>query len=263
MDEAQDVRTRWNPEELKKVAAQMVVLQTANPKLGDLDAVREAQSVLKEDRQREIKQWTAVKRLDPFLAQFRAEPPQAPAGASALNEASNPGSGAGVDAAAQAAAQPLVQEIRQVIVSEVDPAMTEAAFIAALESPAVEKTLVALFSRALEQAVANNKAGIPAPKKEEVQAAQLPAEFKVLLAGFEGNEQKQLQAALGDAYETRTWKANQGTPMFKTLSKICSVAVIPDSMPEEMDEELKSLNMQVVRHSGSANRLVERLAELA
>lgn len=262
MDEAQDVRTRWNPEELKKVAAQMVVLQTANPKLSDLEAVREAQSVLTTERQREIKQWTAVKRLDPYLVQYRAEPPQAPAGASALNEASSPGTGEG-GAHAQAAAQPLVQEIRQVIVSEVDPAMTEAAFLAALESPAVEKTLVALFSRALEQAVANNKAGVPAPKKEEVQAAQLPAEFKVLLAGFEATEQKQLQAALGDAYETRTWKPNQGTPMFQTLSKICSVAVIPESMPEEMDEELRRFKMQVVRHSGSASRLVERLAELA
>ena len=67
----EDVRTRWAPHELEKVALRMVELQSANPALGDLEAVRQAQMVL--DRQRVINQWQNAKRLDPILSRLRAE----------------------------------------------------------------------------------------------------------------------------------------------------------------------------------------------
>lgn len=67
----EDIRTRWAPHELEKVAFRMVQLQAATPGLGDLEAVRQAQMVL--DRQRVINQWQNAKRLDPILARMRAE----------------------------------------------------------------------------------------------------------------------------------------------------------------------------------------------
>lgn len=67
----EEIRTRWAPHELEMVALRMVELQAANPALGDLEAVRQAQMVL--ERQRVINQWQNAKRLDPILARLRAE----------------------------------------------------------------------------------------------------------------------------------------------------------------------------------------------
>ena len=66
----EDVRTRWASQELEQVAQRMVEIQLARPGLNDLEAVRLAQFVLA--RQRVIKQWQNVKRLDPILVNLRA-----------------------------------------------------------------------------------------------------------------------------------------------------------------------------------------------
>lgn len=86
-------RTRWSVDELEMVAGAVAKLRAANPVLTLLDAVREAQNVLPEDRRREIKQWAAVKRLEPILERLEAEKaagvqPQAAGGAAGAAGAS-------------------------------------------------------------------------------------------------------------------------------------------------------------------------------
>lgn len=441
----EDVRTRWGPDELKAVAQQMVVLQRKDPKLGDLEAVRLAQSVIDKTRQREIKQWQNVKRLDPLLAVFRAAPspdvmlsPECPAPsiespALALDNVPVPAPETSVVEAAQPDAVPSAENRLfhandapapskafengnkdSAVFSEFVPTPEPSTEIGAAPAPSkafedddkddiafygfgpdtdVEVDMAAFENpRSLENAGANQVApfafddrasasvidldnnetdapsisaadafeheevapglapvvdfedviepvaevAAPADKKETALALPsahgqtkaspalptvdgirtaltlalgalastqsienvlanvdvdtaldalsqalgkafsdehdgvlgqdggegLDPDAKIFVAGFAGNEQKAIENALS-RFDVRVWKPSQGVQMFESMAKACTVAVIPESMGEEVDDMLRSLKIKVLHHEGSTSRLAERIAEMA
>ena len=84
----------------------------------------------------------------------------------------------------------------------------------------------------------------------------------VLPAGFPGQIGKGIESELRGQFDVRSWTPGQGPQMFDTLTRLCSVAVIPEEAEDEMSETLKQRDMQVLRHTGSPQRLVERLSTM-
>jgi hypothetical protein len=288
-------RVRWDDAELTQVAVDMVRRMQADASLSLLDAVRAAQTTLPADRQREIKTWAIMEaRLQPKLDEARAQAaarapgkaltsadPAAIEAASTLLEESEvvedvtsptlSTTEAGQEPYAVAAeeisgpsavapsAPPSPSPVSTVTATAVDPLMTEAALLAALQSPAVEAALVEVFGRAMSKAFARMSAGEPTEDRSAVVSAKEGA--RVLLAGFPLPQARGLEEALRDVVEVRVWRPNQGPQLFDTLAGICSVAVIPDDVADDVDESLRARNMRVIRHAGSPARLAERLQE--
>jgi hypothetical protein len=105
----------------------------------------------------------------------------------------------------------------------VDPAMIEAALIAALQSPAVEEALIELFTRTLSKALLRTGTGEPRPVPQAPRPSSAP---RVLLAGFPDAQQKALMEALGERFEVRSWKPTNGPQVFQTLARLLSTKLI-------------------------------------
>jgi hypothetical protein len=282
-------RVRWNEEEKGALAADMARLQAADHNLSLLDALRAAQQLLPAERRRDIKAWSIVEPLlGPKLAALRdgskslrsegaeeisraALPSEATASAAGMPlqsvEPSVDGSERNLPAAtppeaaldngrlADAFVSAAPGQPRQL--SAFEPLRIEAALVAALESPVVEAALVKLFSRAMSDAFAKMSAG---DKTDSYEVPQQPSR-RVLLAGFGAPQAKSLEEAL-ERFEVRVWKPGQGQQLFETLASICSVAVIPESTSDDVDESLKAFSLKVLRHEGSPSRLAERIEEV-
>jgi len=302
-------RVFWNDAEKSLLAEHMAALLQEKPTLSMLQAVREAQTQLPEDRRREIVTWSIVAgALQPLLlaAQESLESKQAgqqSAGAARPREPAEPlpqGVAPALSPAPGEPAQslqplpapsevahphPLSAHIppaesaqpsaRAAEVAEAalalpstrvaegsgrtwDPLQVEAALLAALTSPVVERALVDLFGRAMSQAFSRLS---PGNAREETPALREPmsGEGRVLLAGFAATDAMLLSSALADHFEVRTWKPLQSAQLFETLARMCPVVVVPEEMSEEVDDLVNSLGSRLVRFQGSASRALERV----
>lgn len=149
--------------------------------------------------------------------------------------------------AAQPEAQPMA----------VAPLLVEASLIAALQSPAVERALVDVFTRSMAQAftrLAERDKSEPA-----AEPTHSPSSARVLLAGFAAAQAKAITDALSALCEVRSWKPTQGPQLFETLASICNVAVLPEDVEDEVVSDLRRRKLVVIRHGGSTAKLVERL----
>lgn len=140
-----------------------------------------------------------------------------------------------------------------------DPLMVEASLIAALQSPAVLQALEDSFSQAMAKSFAKISSQVNQGSVEPPRESAGSREHRVLLAGFSPVTTREIETALQGHCEVRVWKPHQGLPLFQTLTKVCRVAVIPEEMDEDIDQDLRARNLVVIRHSGSASKLVERL----
>ena len=140
-----------------------------------------------------------------------------------------------------------------------DPLQLEAAWLVTLQSPLVEQALVELMSKAMTRAFSTLSAGDTFEASRH--APKGSPEVRVLVAGFDSSRSGAIEQALEETCEVRIWKPGQPQQVFETLAKICTVAVIAESMPEEVDEFLKSRGVVVLRHEGSPGRLAERIVE--
>lgn len=132
----------------------------------------------------------------------------------------------------------------------------EAALLVALQSPQVEEAFAKVIGRAMGRATAQN--GAQAHDEPELGRATQ----RVLLAGFPGQMAKGIESELRGHFDVRSWTPGQGPQVFDALTRLCSVAVIPEEAEEEMGDVLKKRDMQVLRHTGSPKRLVERLSTM-
>ena len=139
------------------------------------------------------------------------------------------------------------------------PLQLEAAWLVALQSPLVEQALVELMSKAMTRAFSTLSAGDTFEASRH--APKGSHEVRVLVAGFDSSRSGAIEQALEETCEVRIWKPGQPQQVFETLAKICTVAVIAESLPEEVDEFLKSRGVVVLRHEGSPGRLAERIVE--
>jgi hypothetical protein len=297
---ASSSRIRWDNQELDQVAARMHQLLAADPQLGPLEAVRRAQACLPAERQRDIKTWALMQarlqpKLDALDAQVASEPglsaatltePAIPARhevaegvvgvplstelpAMRVDEAVEAGVPAldaqaeAVTAAAHAPAVAAAPVAPPQVVPGLSPdtLMAEAAFVAALRSPAVESALVEVFGRAMSKAFARlSERGAAADEPET--ATPKHAQSRALLAGFAAPMAKGLEEGIHSLCEVRVWRPNQGPQLFETLAKVCNVAVVPDEMDDEVVSDLRARNLIVIRHSGSAAKLYDRLEQV-
>lgn len=278
-------RVFWTDDEKERIGARMHEVLVADPALSLIQAVRLAQQVLPEDRQREIIAWSVVQaNIEPQLEKARAaastqtlqspapSPPPLPAAvpssapapsaeaaaaSESLSEAPAPadaGPSTG-DSAPASLAQAAVAALQPLTA---DPLQLEAAWLVALQSPAVEACLVDLFGRAMSKAFAQLNADKPASVQEPAAPA---VEGRVLLAGFPASVVKPLEDALSGLCEVRVWKPGQSQQLFETTARICRLAVIPEGMGDEAEDFLRSLSLKVLRHEGGAGRLVEKVQE--
>jgi hypothetical protein len=132
----------------------------------------------------------------------------------------------------------------------------EAALLVALQSPQVEDEFAKVLGRAMGRATAQN--GV----QEHAEQGTTKVMQRVLLAGFPGQMAKGIESELREHFDVRSWTPGQSAQVFDTLTRMCSVAVIPEEAEDEMGDVLKKRDMQVVRHTGSAKRLAERLSTL-
>lgn len=132
----------------------------------------------------------------------------------------------------------------------------EAALLVALQSPQVEEAFAKVLGRAMGRAAGQNGAQVQS-ETESARAVQ-----RVLLAGFPGQMARGIESELREHFDVRSWTPGQSAQVFDTLTRLCSVAVIPEEAEDEMGDVLKKRDLQVVRHTGSPQRLVERLSTL-
>ncbi len=140
-----------------------------------------------------------------------------------------------------------------------DTLMVEAGLVAALQSPAVQAALVGAFSQAMAKAFAQLSERSNPASEPAVAEVVRTHDVRVLLAGFAAPVAKSLEEGLRNICEVRTWKPVQGPQLFETLARICNVAVIPEDMDSEVDSDLRARDLVVLRHTGSATKLRERL----
>ena len=133
----------------------------------------------------------------------------------------------------------------------------ESALLVALQSSAVEDALTSVFGRAFKRSMDEQDTG----ELRETEAGRIP-DRRVLLAGFPVQMAKGIEDALRTSFDVRRWMPNQGPQMLETLTRLCSIAVIPEEAEDEMGEAFSGRDLQVVRHQGSPARLAERLSEL-
>lgn len=288
-------RIRWDDAELHTVASEMVRLEKSSPGINELEAVRAAQQKLPRHRQREIKTWSVMQpRLQPKLdeirltladlvdkaqlpdvvdgspAQLPAQPERGPLPSDpqeVIPRLVSPRQGLSSEAA-HVMMQPVLQAVQsgmaaksagQEVGSLLDPLMVEASLIAALQSPAVLQALEDSFSQAMAKSFAKLSNQVTQGAIEPSREPASTGERRVLLAGFSPVTAKEMEAALQGHCEVRVWKPHQGLHLFQTLSKVCQVAVIPEEMDEDIDQDLRARNLSVIRHSGNVTKLVERL----
>lgn len=134
--------------------------------------------------------------------------------------------------------------------------MVEASLLAALHSSAEANALVELFSKSMAEAFSRMSERGSQPQGP---VAPRSTNARVLLAGFAPNVAKGLEDSIRALCDVRSWRPAQGPQLFETLAKMCNVAVIPDEMDDEVDSDLRSRNLLVIRHGGSSAKLLERL----
>lgn len=142
-----------------------------------------------------------------------------------------------------------------------DPLQVEAALLAALTSPGVERALVDLFGRAMSQAFSRLS---PGNSLTEGLDRELPpaSNGRVLVAGFSASDAQLLSTALGSHFEVRVWKPMQSPQLFEALVKMCTVVVVPEEMSDDVDEAVSAMGTRLVRFQGSTARVVERVHAL-
>lgn len=292
-------RVFWNDAEKSLLAEHMAALLQEKPNLSMLQAVREAQTQLPEDRRREIVTWSIVagalqplllaaqesleskstgqelpgavqprepaeplaQGVAPTLRSAQGEPTQSLQALPVPSEAAHPSSAQPSARTADVAEAALALPSTRVAEGSSlawDPLQVEAALLAALTSPVVERALVDLFGRAMSQAFSRLS---PANAREEAPTLREPisGEGRVLLAGFAATDAMLLSSALADHFEVRTWKPMQSAQLFETLARMCPVVVVPEEMSEEVDDLVSSLGSRLVRFQGSAARALERV----
>jgi hypothetical protein len=135
--------------------------------------------------------------------------------------------------------------------------MMESALLVALQSPQVEAAFAQMMGRAMARASGESNSGAQ-PKDDQAKRTT----HRILVAGFPTQARKGIEDQLRSMFDVRCWNPPQGGQMLETLTRMCSVAVIPEDAEDEMSDELRGRSMQVVRHAGSAQRLAERLTTL-
>lgn len=299
MSEPASSRVRWNPEELSDLARVMASELAARPRIRLLEALRTAQDkVLLPDRRREIKAWSVVQpRLESLLNEAQAALESSGRGAAATSGPVNTPAAAPADAAARN----VIGEIEQTVIASAasvderisagEGLVAAAASVASSGSadgtPAVQRPqidaaalgsmlanvfetslLVALQSRHVEDAFASMIAKASARSVDERSLGSrherdsAKSSQRVLLAGFDPSIAKGIEEQLRDSFDIRRWAPSQGPQMLDTLTRMCSVVVIPDEAEEETGQAFSGRDLQVVRHSGNTQRLAERLSTI-
>ena len=300
MSEASSSRVRWNPEELEGLARAMASALALRPRITLLEALRGAQDqVLVPERRREIKAWSVVQgRLEDLLNAAQAAIAQGgssaaeskPEGmASAAESTESPrsngddelprpevevpasvgGSQPTVVAMGEAAGAGTVQggvempradmQAQQLDAGAMGAMLAsvfETALLVALQSRRVEDAFAGMLARAAERSTEDRS---PAARQEKDGARESQ---RVLLAGFDASIAKGIEEQLRGSFDVRRWAPSQGPQMLDTLTRMCSVVVMPDEADEEAGQAFSGRDLQVVRHSGNAQRLADRLSTL-
>lgn len=145
-----------------------------------------------------------------------------------------------------------------------DPLQFEAALLVALQSPMVEQALAdlmgAAMARAFERFSASHSGGALAedPPRDGRTGT---SDVRVLVAGFPDSQAKAMVSALDSQFDVRLWKPHQTPQMLDAAARICVLAIVPEEAPEDFQEHLVGLGLQVLRHEGSVGRLAGRVTE--
>jgi hypothetical protein len=132
----------------------------------------------------------------------------------------------------------------------------ETALLVALQSRRVEDAFAGVMARAAERSTEDRSS---ANRQEKDSAREIQ---RVLLAGFDASIAKGIEEQLRGNFDVRRWAPNHGPQMLETLTRMCSVVVIPDEADEEAGQAFSGRDLQVLRHSGNTQRLAERLSML-
>lgn len=272
-------RIRWSDGERAQLAQAMASCLAADPELSLLAAARQAQEAcLPAERHREFKAWSIVQpllqdKLEEAQRRHLVGEGLAPCDVRAGVVSDEQAELGEVDNSRTVLSKPEGMAQRAPESSEcsqITPpaslapfgpeavAKIEAAFLAALQSPALEDAISDLFARSLTRAVARENSGSTLTDAEPVRQAP-----RVLLAGFAQSLTRGLEEGLRPLFDVRSWRPNQSPQLLDTLVGMCSVAVIPEEADDEMSDALRQRDLLVIRHEGSPARLIDRLSSVA
>lgn len=149
------------------------------------------------------------------------------------------------------------------------PAAEPAAPEAAAPAPSAELAPPASTREPQASEPTSPEASAPAPEAS-VQDAPVPApparpavRPRVLVAGLQSAHADELREAMHSQLDLRFWRPGESREQLKAASRGCAVAVLmADATDHSVEQELKSLMLRPIRHTGNLAALRRRLTEL-